>query len=213
MRACMRSARSPMSISPRTGTPRPCATRSNAQLRPDPISVLACERVREDFDARFSAKARHYLYRIVDRRGAPGARARSRLGRVPRPRCRRDARGGASLDRPSRLHHLPLHRVPGEIARQDARPPRRVAPRARSSVSSIRALLPAQSGALHGGLAQARGRREMGDGRAEAACCSATAAAAARWRPLKGSISSRSTIEGLRGAGRIDEMDTSPSLG
>ena len=40
----------------------------NAQLRPDPISVLACVRVREDFDARFSAKARHYLYRIVDRR-------------------------------------------------------------------------------------------------------------------------------------------------
>jgi tRNA pseudouridine38-40 synthase len=40
----------------------------NAQLRPDPISVLACDRVREDFDARFSAKARHYLYRIVDRR-------------------------------------------------------------------------------------------------------------------------------------------------
>ena len=40
----------------------------NAQLRPDPVSVLACERAREDFDARFSATARHYLYRIVDRR-------------------------------------------------------------------------------------------------------------------------------------------------
>ena len=40
----------------------------NAQLRPDPISVLACEGAPEDFDARFSAKARHYLYRIVDRR-------------------------------------------------------------------------------------------------------------------------------------------------
>jgi len=40
----------------------------NAQLRPDPISVLACETASLDFDARFSAKARHYLYRIVDRR-------------------------------------------------------------------------------------------------------------------------------------------------
>ncbi|MEZ5827992.1 MAG: tRNA pseudouridine(38-40) synthase TruA [Hyphomicrobiales bacterium] len=40
----------------------------NAQVRPDPISVLACEIVPESFDARFSAKARHYLYRIIDRR-------------------------------------------------------------------------------------------------------------------------------------------------
>jgi tRNA pseudouridine38-40 synthase len=49
----------------------------NAQLRPDPISVLACERAAEDFDARFSAKTRHYLYRIVDRR-APLALERNR---------------------------------------------------------------------------------------------------------------------------------------
>jgi tRNA pseudouridine38-40 synthase len=34
----------------------------NAVLRPDPISVLACETVGADFDARFSAKGRHYLY-------------------------------------------------------------------------------------------------------------------------------------------------------
>jgi tRNA pseudouridine38-40 synthase len=40
----------------------------NAVLRPDPISVLSCEIASGDFDARFSAKARHYLYRIVDRR-------------------------------------------------------------------------------------------------------------------------------------------------
>jgi tRNA pseudouridine38-40 synthase len=41
----------------------------NAHVRPDPISVLACERAADDFDARFSATARHYLYRIVTRRG------------------------------------------------------------------------------------------------------------------------------------------------
>ena len=49
----------------------------NAQLRPDPISVLTCERAPEDFDARLSATARHYLYRIVDRR-APLALERNR---------------------------------------------------------------------------------------------------------------------------------------
>lgn len=56
----------------------------NARLRPDPISVLNCERAAEDFDARFSAKARHYLYRIVDRR-APLALERNRAWGVFRP--------------------------------------------------------------------------------------------------------------------------------
>jgi tRNA pseudouridine38-40 synthase len=40
----------------------------NFHLRPAPIAILACEIVDEGFDARFSAKARHYLYRIVNRR-------------------------------------------------------------------------------------------------------------------------------------------------
>src|SRR5882757_9493616 len=40
----------------------------NAHLRPHPVAVLAAEKVGEDFDARFSAKKRHYLYRIVNRR-------------------------------------------------------------------------------------------------------------------------------------------------
>src|SRR4029450_5641695 len=54
----------------------------NAQIRPDPISVLSCERAAEDFDARFSAKARYYLYRIVNRR-APLALDRERAWQVP----------------------------------------------------------------------------------------------------------------------------------
>jgi len=53
----------------------------NAQLRPDPISVLACEQVAEGFDARFSAKARHYIYRIVNRR-SPLALERDRAWHV-----------------------------------------------------------------------------------------------------------------------------------
>jgi tRNA pseudouridine38-40 synthase len=54
-----------------------------AQLRPHPVAVLAAERVAEDFDARFSARARHYLYRIVNRR-ADLALERGRAWRVPR---------------------------------------------------------------------------------------------------------------------------------
>jgi tRNA pseudouridine38-40 synthase len=56
----------------------------NAQLRPEPVSVLTCEIVGEDFDARFSAKARHYLYRIIDRR-APLALEHKRAWGVFRP--------------------------------------------------------------------------------------------------------------------------------
>jgi tRNA pseudouridine38-40 synthase len=40
----------------------------NFHLRPAPIAILDCVIVDESFDARFSAKARHYLYRIVTRR-------------------------------------------------------------------------------------------------------------------------------------------------
>ena len=56
----------------------------NAVLRPDPISVLSCEHAAADFDARFSARARHYLYRIVDRR-SPLALERLRAWGVFRP--------------------------------------------------------------------------------------------------------------------------------
>ena len=41
----------------------------NAHLRPHPIAVLAADQVPDDFDARFSARQRNYLYRIVNRRG------------------------------------------------------------------------------------------------------------------------------------------------
>jgi len=39
----------------------------NFHLKPAPIAILACEPVDAAFDARFSARARHYLYRIVNR--------------------------------------------------------------------------------------------------------------------------------------------------
>jgi tRNA pseudouridine38-40 synthase len=49
----------------RTDTVRDALT---AHLRPHPVAVLAAEQVPDTFDARFSARQRHYLYRIVNRR-------------------------------------------------------------------------------------------------------------------------------------------------
>ncbi len=40
----------------------------NAQLRPEPIAVKACEVVDDDWHSRFSCVGRRYLYRIVNRR-------------------------------------------------------------------------------------------------------------------------------------------------
>jgi len=39
----------------------------NQHLKPLPIAILAAEAVADDFDARFSAVKRHYLYRIITR--------------------------------------------------------------------------------------------------------------------------------------------------
>jgi tRNA pseudouridine38-40 synthase len=56
----------------------------NAHLRPHPVAVLAAEAVASDFDARFSATRRHYLYRIVNRRAdlALDRRHAWRIGRT-----------------------------------------------------------------------------------------------------------------------------------
>jgi tRNA pseudouridine38-40 synthase len=56
----------------------------NAHLRPQPIAVLAAEQVPDSFDARFSARQRHYLYRIVNRR-ADLALGRGKAWRRPSP--------------------------------------------------------------------------------------------------------------------------------
>jgi tRNA pseudouridine38-40 synthase len=54
----------------------------NFHLRPAPIVVLDCALAPADFDARFSATARHYLYRILNRR-APPALDRNRVWWIP----------------------------------------------------------------------------------------------------------------------------------
>jgi tRNA pseudouridine38-40 synthase len=57
----------------------------NAHLRAagERIAILAAARVPEDFDARFSATARHYLYRIANRR-APPALDKGKVWWVPK---------------------------------------------------------------------------------------------------------------------------------
>ena len=43
----------------------------NHHLRPHPVCVLSADTAAPDFHARFSASARHYLYRIANRRSPP----------------------------------------------------------------------------------------------------------------------------------------------
>jgi tRNA pseudouridine38-40 synthase len=56
----------------------------NAQLRPDPVAILDCVAVPDDWHARFSCIGRSYEYRIVNRR-APLTWERGLAWRVPQP--------------------------------------------------------------------------------------------------------------------------------
>ena len=55
---------------------------ANFHLRPAPVAIIDCAEVTDTFDARFSAVARHYLYRIQQRR-APAVLERDRVWQVP----------------------------------------------------------------------------------------------------------------------------------
>ncbi|WP_116653285.1 tRNA pseudouridine(38-40) synthase TruA [Pelagibacterium sediminicola] len=56
----------------------------NYHLRPHPVAILSCEKVGADFEARFSARFRHYEYRILNRRARP-ALDEKRVWHVPVP--------------------------------------------------------------------------------------------------------------------------------
>jgi tRNA pseudouridine38-40 synthase len=56
----------------------------NYHLKPDPIAILSAERVDSKFDARFSATARHYRYRLINRRARLALEA-NRAWLVSRP--------------------------------------------------------------------------------------------------------------------------------
>ncbi|MBC2777918.1 tRNA pseudouridine(38-40) synthase TruA [Parasphingopyxis marina] len=55
----------------------------NAKLRAEPIAILDCREVEEDWHARFSCTGRAYRYRIVNRR-APLALEAGKAWRIPR---------------------------------------------------------------------------------------------------------------------------------
>jgi len=48
--------------------PRVVMNAINQHLKPAPVAILDCEMVDPEFNARFSATGRHYLYRIINRR-------------------------------------------------------------------------------------------------------------------------------------------------
>jgi tRNA pseudouridine38-40 synthase len=56
----------------------------NARVRPNPIAILDCEVVPDDWHARFSCIGRDYLYRIVNRR-APLTLELGRAWRIAKP--------------------------------------------------------------------------------------------------------------------------------
>lgn len=56
----------------------------NFHLRPQPVAILSAEAVPDSFEARFSAVARHYEYRILNRR-APAVLERQRVWHLPMP--------------------------------------------------------------------------------------------------------------------------------
>lgn len=56
----------------------------NFYLLPLPVAVVTAERVSTEFHARFSARRRHYLYRICNRRARPALEA-GRAWHIPAP--------------------------------------------------------------------------------------------------------------------------------
>ncbi len=53
----------------------------NAHLRPHPVAILEAKAVTDEFHARFSCHARHYLYRVLNRR-SPATLERDRVWRL-----------------------------------------------------------------------------------------------------------------------------------
>lgn len=56
----------------------------NYHLKPSPVAITACARVAPDWHARFSAEARHYLFRLVARR-APLTHQEGQVWQVKQP--------------------------------------------------------------------------------------------------------------------------------
>ncbi|PWK68424.1 tRNA pseudouridine(38-40) synthase TruA [Aminobacter sp. AP02] len=59
------------------------AVNAHLQAAGETVAVLAAQKVSDEFDARFSATGRHYIYRILNRR-APAALERGKVWWVPK---------------------------------------------------------------------------------------------------------------------------------
>jgi len=70
--------------SPKTWDPFVLCNAINGNVRPHAVSVISAEEIGEDFQARFSATGRRYLYRILNRR-APATIDRQKVWHVPMP--------------------------------------------------------------------------------------------------------------------------------
>ena len=133
----------------------------NFYLRPQPIAVLSAERVSDDFNARFSATRRHYLYRIVNRR-PDLALDLGRVWRVGRPLDIEAMREAAK--RLLGNHDFTTFRSTECQSKSPVKTLDQLDIEADGwnvNVTGLGALLPAQSGALDGRLAGACRRRQM----------------------------------------------------
>jgi tRNA pseudouridine38-40 synthase len=71
------------------------ASALNAHLRPDPVAIIGCARVADDFHARFSATGRRYTFRVIARR-APVTHDRGLVWQVLNPLDVAAIRAGAA---------------------------------------------------------------------------------------------------------------------
>ena len=113
----------------------------------------------------------------------------ARLARAAAARRRGHARGRATAGRPARFHDIPLHRMPGQIAGEDARPARRDARRRRGARQrrSARSFLHNQVRSMVGSLVHVGEGKWSADDLA-AALAARDRTAAARSRRRKGFI-------------------------
>ena len=97
----------------------------NFHLRPQPVVVL--DRRTRGAGLRRPVLRRQTALPLSHRQPPrrPCARSKSRLARAAPAECRSYACRRTAACRPSRLHYLPLGRVPGQIAGEDARSSRR----------------------------------------------------------------------------------------